>query len=515
MRAKASNGLLLMILLATASALSVAQGSKAVERRVRIAQPRAADSRYVYVPFDVPAGTIAVTVELDYDHAGGANTIDLGIFDARFSGSPLDQRGFRGWSGGRRNQVTITPDRATPGYVPGPIQAGTWRVILGLYRVAPEGVEVVLRFTTERETSAPAAFARSGDATVTLLAPRSASSPTHGASAMPAARAPQRASLPPSSEKSSGWFRGDLHMHTVHSDGDWTIEELTQRARSAGLDFIAITDHNTMSHHAPASNSTREPGPLVILGEEVTTYGGHFNAWGLRAGQWIDFRVPRGDQARMESTVAGARARGVTVAINHPFALCGGCDWGYGRAISLFDAIEVWNGDWDVTDERALRLWDETLRQGRKIAAIGASDSHRPTDPLGQPTTHVRAAARAEDEILAAIRKGRVYVTARPDGPELEFTAAASGSSSAVSIGDALRSEGPVELRIRVARQPEDAMLVVIADGAEIAKLPARREHVITHPGGATYYRLELRDRSGRMLAFTNPIYTETRTTTK
>ncbi|WP_352431373.1 PHP domain-containing protein [Pyrinomonas sp.] len=223
-----------------------------MEKRMRLVPPRAADSRYVYLPFDVPTGTVAVTIELAYDRAGGANAIDLGLFDARFSGSPLDQRGFRGWSGGRRKRVTIAQDRATPSCLPGPIQAGTWRVILGLYRIALEGVEVTLRFTTEQKTSvsaatAPIAVARSDDATVTLLAPRSASSPTNGASAMPAARAPQRASLPPSRGKSSGWFRGDLHLHTVHSDGDWAIEELVTRAQSTGLDFIAITDHNTLT----------------------------------------------------------------------------------------------------------------------------------------------------------------------------------------------------------------------------------------------------------------------------
>ena len=45
------------------------------------------------------------------------------------------------------------------------------------------------------------------------------------------------------------WVSGDLHMHTVHSDGDWTVSSLMDAAVAAELDFIAITDHNTYSHH--------------------------------------------------------------------------------------------------------------------------------------------------------------------------------------------------------------------------------------------------------------------------
>jgi hypothetical protein len=37
--------------------------------------------------------------------------------------------------------------------------------------------------------------------------------------------------------------RGDLHIHTVCSDGHNTYEQMVQAALAAGLDFIAITDH--------------------------------------------------------------------------------------------------------------------------------------------------------------------------------------------------------------------------------------------------------------------------------
>ncbi|SCE63337.1 hypothetical protein GA0115261_121973 [Streptomyces sp. OspMP-M43] len=41
------------------------------------------------------------------------------------------------------------------------------------------------------------------------------------------------------------WYRGDCHIHSVHSDGELSPEELVVRARAARLDFIATTEHNS------------------------------------------------------------------------------------------------------------------------------------------------------------------------------------------------------------------------------------------------------------------------------
>ncbi len=68
------------------------------------------------------------------------------------------------------------------------------------------------------------------------------------------------------------WFSGDLHMHTPHSDGDWTVDDLVSSARAEKLDFISITDHNTASHHREI-DARAAPGNdlLVMRGEEITT----------------------------------------------------------------------------------------------------------------------------------------------------------------------------------------------------------------------------------------------------
>ena len=76
-----------------------------------------------YLPFEVPPGTGALRVTLDYPRDTSA-VLDLGCFDPA---------GFRGWSGGARDSFVITEFGATPGYLPGPVTAGLWQGGIGLH----------------------------------------------------------------------------------------------------------------------------------------------------------------------------------------------------------------------------------------------------------------------------------------------------------------------------------------------------------------------------------------------
>jgi len=278
-------------------------GIQAVVKRLHLTPPATGESRYYYVPFQVPPGASQINISYDYDRANESNVLDIGLFDSRFSELAADVSGFRGWSGGRRSEIFVSREAATPGYIPGELPAGTWRIILGLYRMAPEGVDVTFKInieTTEtkiNKMSSPQPFAPA-DKSKRELAPK----------------------------KSRRWVAGDLHMHTVNSDGDWTVPQLIAAAGSARLDFISITDHNTFSHHAEIDRLARDQtNLLVIRGEEITTYGGHANAWGLPANALIDFRVAPGDREAMARVAAETHRRGALISINHPFAACAGC----------------------------------------------------------------------------------------------------------------------------------------------------------------------------------------------
>ena len=92
------------------------------------------DAAWHYLPVEVKPGTAGLRVELDYERAAGT-VLDLGC---------LGPRGFRGWSGNARESFVITREGATPGYLPGELEAGTWQVMIGVHRVPPDGVRYQL-----------------------------------------------------------------------------------------------------------------------------------------------------------------------------------------------------------------------------------------------------------------------------------------------------------------------------------------------------------------------------------
>ena len=467
-----------------------------VEKKIQIKQPKKNESRYFYVSFDVPENASRITITYAYDTASGANAIDLGVFDSRFSGRDDDPKGFRGWSGGKRSSIFVARDDATPGYVAGEIPSGNWQVILGLYKVTPAGVEVSLKIDVETEMPS-----------------------SNQEKMVQGKRNTETQSVPCLLNKQGGslcWYRGDLHAHTVYSDGDWTIEEILTTAKREGLDFISITDHNTYSHHAalarlPASFN----GPLVLRGEEVTTYGGHFNALGLPFEAWVDFRVAAKNFEGISKLAKQIHQLGALTSVNHPFALCDGCNWSYERDAKDFDAMEVWNGSWDATDEIALKWWDALLQKGRHLTALGSSDTHRQTNPPGQPTTHVGASRLNERAILTSISEGRVYVTDEPSPVNLSFTAKKESLKIIYQIGDVIKikKHSKIELEFSADNLPRSSNVVLWSNGKELKRFAVEKEAfsklMSFDIDSDQYFRIEIRNANGTMLAFTNPIYVD------
>lgn len=177
---------------------------------------------WVYLPVEIPNGVREIAVDYQYDRPtvpGGerGNALDIGIFDE--SGIGLgNARGFRGWSGGFRTSFAISASDATPGYLPGPVRKGRWHIIVGPYSVAPQGLTWTIHVTL-----------RYGE-------PGPAFTPSYAPESVPG--------------RGRAWYRGDMHLHTVHSDGSFLPEEVAAGARAAALDFIVSTDHNTSSAHA-------------------------------------------------------------------------------------------------------------------------------------------------------------------------------------------------------------------------------------------------------------------------
>jgi hypothetical protein len=468
--------------------------AQTITKNVHIPSPTQGESQYFYVPFDVPAGAKQVSVSYKYDKRNGANVLDLGLFDSRSSRTDRSTIGFRGWSGGRRDTIFVSTNLATNGYLSGEIPAGTWGVILGLYKIVREGVDVEINIDfNEISPQAAAVPQQENDTQISFLT---------------------RMPTPPHVTAGYTWFRGDLHMHTFHSDGQWTISKIFEYAKGNNLDFLGFTDHNTTSHHSEIDRTAKEyPEILAMRAEEVTTYGGHFNVWGLPSGTLIDFRVTPGDVTRLNQVLATVHALDLPASINHPTALCGGCSWSYGDDWSGMDSVEIWNGEWDLTDEAALQKWDKVLQQGSRITAIGSSDTHAlpKTDPgspmtIGLPTTFAGAERLTQIDVFSAIRKHRVYAAEKPNYiVELSANKAGIGDEIKVNSGKKVTVVATLEGFPRNSR----AMLIsagrTVGDYASVPGTYSMSGEITATKN--TYVRLEVRDEKGKMLAFTNPIF--------
>ncbi|GAB2884772.1 CehA/McbA family metallohydrolase [Streptomyces mayteni] len=369
---------------------------------------------FVYVPVRVPRGVRRLAVAYSYDRpqvpAGTpGNALDIGVFDER--GTELGGEGFRGWSGGFRTEFAISAEEATPGYLAGPVDAGTWHVALGPYTVAPQGLDYEL--------------------TITLEYGAAGTTPRPG---YPRERAAGRG---------RAWYRGDCHLHTVHSDGRRTPEEVAAAARAAGLDFIVTTEHNTSSGHA-AWRGLDGDDLLVLCGEEVTTRNGHYLALGIDPGTFVDWRYRARDDAYPRYARRIHRAGGLVVPA-HAHASCIGCSWKFGFREA--DAVEVWNGEWTAEEELSLASWEAMLREGGDwLPAMGNSDAHREPQPVGLAQTVVLADGLDRRSLLAGIAAGRSYL-AESSAVSLALTVTDERGDQA-GIGE--RLDAPPERRITV-----------------------------------------------------------------
>jgi len=443
---------------------------------------------YVHVPFTVPEGIERIDVAYSYDAAissdpliSGGNTIDIGIFDPR--GVEFLKAGYRGWSGSARREFSVGRTNATPGYMPGTIYAGTWNICLGAYIVAPQGCQyqIEIRLTPAVDT-------------VNLGFPKRL--PLDDTKSIPI--------------KAEGWYFGEIHCHTINSDGDSTSAEIVALAESLGLDFLAIMDHNNLTHQVDLNTLQAQTPLLLIPGYEVTTYYGHWNIWG--DGAWVDFRVQQ--PADLARAITFAQAEGYLVSCNHPRPH--GPDWAFPE-VDGYDCVEVWNGPWELLNTFCLAFWEARLKRGERLTAVGGSDHHFTHEAhlhqLGNPTIAVYMPPDQPPtarRLLDAIRAGHCFITERPSGPRLTL------SSGGRMMGDALPYPAHDQITLDIGvTYGAGSMLQIIGAHGEIAKVEIEQDSVqltleVTL-GNSGYVRIQLTDPvGGNLRALTNPLYFDT-----
>jgi hypothetical protein len=373
------------------------------------------EGTYFLLPFNMPLGV--ETLELSYRypryleseaHPGRAafttrreiNIIDLGLIapDGRQVGA----------SGSDKTEISLSEVSATPGYRACPLVPGEWQILVGAYKIDPAGVTVTYELTF--------------------------------------------------TFKHRRLLKGDLHTHTLASDGVLTAEELALRAVRHGLDFLAITDHNQAISREALPQML---GLTLIPGVEWTHYKGHANFLG------VDLPYDGSFAANTPEEVAGrfdsARSRGALISVNHPFEEC--CIFQFDLDALPFDCLEVWNGPMRESNLKAIGLWQSLLAAGRKVPICGGSDYHRDTPFIfpGGPTTCVYALSSGPNDILSALKEGHAYIIFAPNGPWLEL------SAGEAILGDTVSWPEVKELHIQAGElKAGDLIRVVTGSGSDV-----------------------------------------------
>lgn len=459
--------------------------------------------QHLELPFEVPAGVNRVQVAVT--RTGGDAVTGAGLFDHR--GAGYQSAGFRGIYGEERSAFFVAAHEASQSFLPGTIGAGTWTVVVPVFRVTvPTTVTatVVLGFGRQRR-----AVGFGPEPGVVVDAP--------------------------------GWYRGDLHCHTPESSDAWrsgsalSPAEWAAEARRTGLDYLAMTDHNVVSQNLRLAADAGDD-VLLMAGEEMTNwFHGHATVSGIDPGDWLDWRqapvglpLPSGT-ARIQDFLAVAREMGAYVAAAHPLA--GHLSWQFFADGELDPAarpagMEVWTGPFQPDDEAALATWDELLRRGWRTWANGGSDLHGVVNDrgfvFGTPTTVVYAERLSKAAVVDALRRGRSFVTRAPDGVEAYLTAAGPDGQRQV-VGGTIYG-GPLDVaEVEVlVRRAAGMRLVLVRDGVALSVTPITSdEQTVTAAvpvGLGGYVRAEVRGQpfldparplAGRldMEALTNPVF--------
>jgi hypothetical protein len=342
---------------------------------------------------------------------------------------------------------------------------------------------------------------------------------------------------------------GNMHVHSVYSDGTGLHREVVEAAARAGLDFVIVTDHNVWVDDLEGIHD----GVLLLVGEEVhhvcrRPEASHLLIYGAEAELATRAEDP-------QQLIEEANARGGFCFLAHPFekgsplgpelAAIPWEDWGAEGYVGL----EIWNtmsefkgllccrlaalfyahlpgvglrGPFRAT----LRKWDELLIAGRRVTAIGGADAHAKTYQMGPfrrvlfpyetlfrwVNTHVLVERPLDGNletsrrlIYGGLRAGRTWVGYDGLAPTRGFRFQARSGTRGATVGEELVRAGAVVFEIAT---PSPGDIRLVRHGRTVARGRGTALRFTTVEPGA--YRVEVyRTLWGRRRGwiFSSPIY--------
>jgi len=284
------------------------------------------------------------------------------------------------------------------------------------------------------------------------------------------------------------WYKGNLHTHTSRSDGRLDPEETVRRYREAGYDFLALTDHNTITEIQSPSDDF-----LLLLGVELdgdradAGEAFHIVSFGL------DGPGPVPSRPTIDHALAWTRERGGEAILAHPYwsglvlcdmLRCSGCL-----------GVEVFNTGchFDLAKGYSSVHWDDALGRGMQFWGFAVDDSHhgdsgrRPTD-TARAWVMVKAQELTREAILGAIREGLFY------------------SSWGPAIHDIALEDGVLSVRCSPVREISFIAQRWAGESNFAMQGPTIEGASYTLRGHEDFVRVECRDTEGRC-AWSNPLF--------
>ena len=322
-----------------------------------------------------------------------------------------------------------------------------------------------------------------------------------------------------------------MRTATAHASASWVKRFLVRSTKQwkaqlrRGLDFIAISDHNTISHF----DAMRELQPyfdnlLLIPAREITTFQGHANVYGTT--EFIDFRLTSSYVPDINQLLKRVQELHGIFSINHPGLpsgeSCMGCGWTVPNTdFSRVTAIEVVNGDLAEGPGSGISFWQEQMNKGFRLTGLGGSDNHDADLPpdarsaVGRPTTVIYAPALSERAILDAIQAGHVFIDVEGTKDRIvEFEAKTALSTA--SMGDSIDAPAGQQVHFTVkmialqGAYPEiiqDGETTSLVDKSASSKPDETRGFDYVSDGKRHWFRVNVRSTGGSLLIVGNPIY--------
>jgi hypothetical protein len=295
------------------------------------------------------------------------------------------------------------------------------------------------------------------------------------------------------------WYKGNLHTHTINSDGDSPPYDVIAWYKRNGYQFLSITDHNTFTDPA-AFDTNPNDNFLLIGGEEVTNQKTvHLNAIGITKA--IPAQPGSSITEILQNSIDSIRAQGAIPLINHP-----NFRWAFTarEMLPLKGAVllEIASGhpqvnhDGDGRIPATEEMWDQLLSTGMSIFGVSVDDSHNFREEFtleranpGRGWVVVRAPSLTRESILTALNNGDFYAST---GVELK---------NLVSTADFLT----VEIKANTATQTR-YRVVFIGSGGRVLAVSNANPAQYKFSGDEGYVRARVEDSGGRR-AWTQPVF--------